>query len=140
MTEYDKPIPQPDPFVGKPYWDGGKEGKLMLPRCTSCSKTHFYPRAMCPHCGRNTIEWYEASGFGILHTFAVQHRGVGAWRDHVPYVTAFIDLMEGDRVFTVLRGVDPNKPEEIKIGSKCRIEWDQASEEVYMPYWRVVEE
>src|SRR5690606_6271789 len=47
MAEYDKPIPFPDPFVGKPYWDGGKEGKLMLPRCTSCSKTHFYPRSMC---------------------------------------------------------------------------------------------
>ncbi|HJM89041.1 MAG TPA: zinc ribbon domain-containing protein, partial [Dehalococcoidia bacterium] len=48
LTDYNKPIPNPDPFVSKPYWDGGKEGKLMLPRCTTCNKVHFYPRTICP--------------------------------------------------------------------------------------------
>lgn len=138
MAEYDRPLPAPDPFIGKPFWDGGKEGKLMLPRCTSCTKTHFYPRAMCPHCGADTIEWYEASGDGFIHTFAVQHRGSGAWAKYTPYVTAFIDMQEGDRMLTVLRGVDPADPGSIKIGAKCHIEWDEVEPGAFLPFWRVV--
>jgi uncharacterized OB-fold protein len=58
----------------------------------------------------------------------------------VPFVTAYIDLHEGDRMFTVLRGVDPTKPETIRIGAKVRVEFEQASDEVSIPFWRVVEE
>lgn len=140
MPDYNKPIPIPDPFVNKPYWDGAKEGKLKLPRCTACSRVHFYPRIVCPNCGSRSIEWIEATGEGYLHTFAVQHRASGGWAEEAPFVTAYIDLREGDRVFTVLRGVDPAQPEEImkKIGALCRIEWDKASDDVSVPYWRVV--
>ena len=139
MPDYNKPIPVPEPYSAGPYWEGAKEGKLMLPRCTTCNKVHFYPRTMCPHCGADTLEWIEGSGEGFIHTYAVQHRAFGGWASEVPFVTAYIDLKEGDRVFTVLRGVDANAPETIKIGSKVKVEWDQASDDVYVPYWRVVE-
>ena len=139
LADYNKPIPNPDPFVSKPYWDGGKEGKLMLPRCTTCNRVHFYPRTICPYCHSTDLEWFEASGEGYLHTYAVQTRGPGGWGEEAPFVTAYIDLKEGDRVFTVLRGVDPEKPEDIQIGVKCTIEWDEASDEVSVPYWRVAE-
>lgn len=140
LPEYNKPIPTYDPLVSKPYWDGAKAGKFMLPRCTACNKTHFYPRIICPTCGERSIEWVEASGEGYLHTFAVQHRAMGGWAEEAPFVTAYIDLKEGDRVFTVLRGVDATKPEEImtKIGGLCRVEWDEANDEISMPYWRMV--
>lgn len=139
LADYNKPIPVADQFVSKPFWDGAKAGKLMLPRCKSCDKVHFYPRTICPFCHSTDIEWFEASGEGSLYTFAVQNRGSGGWGDDGPFVTAYIDLKEGDRIFTVLRGVDPDKPEEITIGAKCQIEWDEASDEVSVPFWRVVE-
>lgn len=140
MADYNKPIPPPDPYVAKPFWDGAKEGKLMLPRCTACNRVHFYPRTICPYCHESSIEWFEASGEGYLHTFAVQQRAFGGWAEEVPFVTAYIDLKEGDRIFTQLRGVDASKPEEIKIGALCRIEWDEASEDVHIPFWRIVDE
>ncbi len=56
----------------------------------------------------------------------------------VAFVTAYIDLNEGDRMATVLRGVDPMKPEQIKIGAKVRVEFEPASEDVHIPFWRVV--
>ena len=49
------------------------------------------------------IEWIEASGEGTIYTYAVQHRAFGGWGEEVPYVTAYIDLKEGDRMMTVLR-------------------------------------
>lgn len=75
-----------------------------------------------------------------MHTFAVQHRAFGGWAEEAPFVTAYIDLNEGDRMLTVLRGVDPNKPESIRIGSRVRVEFEQANEKMAIPFWRVVEE
>ncbi len=40
---------------------------------------------------------------------------------------------------TVLRGVDPEKPELIEIGAKVRVEFEPASEDVHIPFWRLVE-
>lgn len=136
---YSKPIPEPDP-VHRVYWEGAREGRLMLPRCTTCNRVHWYPRLLCPFCHSREIEWVEAQGEGRIHTFAVQHRAFGGWADEVPFVTAYIDLHEGDRMFTVLRGVDPMRPETIRIGARVRVEFERATDEVSIPFWRVVEE
>ncbi len=87
----------------------------------------------------DNIEWIEGSGEGTIHTYAVQHLAFGPWAEEAPYVTAYIDLKEGDRMLTVLRGVDPHKPEEIKIGSSVVVEFEEANEEMSLPFWRVVE-
>lgn len=135
--DYNKPIPRQGKH-NKPFWEGAKQGKLVIPRCTECNRVHWYPRLICPFCHSTALEWIEASGEGKLHTFAVQHRAFGGWAEEVPYVTAFIDLKEGDRMQTVLRGVDPNKPEEIKIGCDVKVEFEQANEDTFIPFWRVV--
>lgn len=136
MAEYTKPIPEPDP-VTQPFWDGAKAGKLMLPRCTDCNRVHWYPRVICPHCHSMNIEWFQASGEGRIHTFAVQQRAFGGWKDETPFVTAYIDLNEGDRMATVLRGVDPEKPESIEIGAKVCVEFEPATDDVHIPFWRL---
>ncbi|MBF68282.1 MAG: hypothetical protein CMQ29_11380 [Gammaproteobacteria bacterium] len=135
---YNKPIPTPTTLT-KPFWDGASAGVLMLQRCADCGKVHFYPRHLCPYCHSSALEWFQASGEGHIHTYAVQHRGFGGYAQEVPYVTAFIDLNEGDRMLTVLRGVDASKPESIKIGAKVRIEFEEASDDIHIPFFRVVE-
>jgi uncharacterized OB-fold protein len=136
---YNKPIPTPSPLT-QPFYDGAKEGKLLLPRCQDCNRVHWYPRHICPFCHSMNIDWIEGSGEGRVHTFAVQHRAFGGWAEEVPFVTAYIDLNEGDRMVTVLRGVDANDPASIRIGAKVKVEFDQASEDIHIPFWRVVEE
>ena len=42
-------------------------------------------------------------------------------------------------MFTALRGVDAENPESIKIGARVKIEFDQADEDTFVPYWRVVD-
>lgn len=137
---YTKPMPDVDDPVSKPFWEGAKEGKFRLPRCTSCNRVHWYPRLICPHCHAMEIEWFEASGEGRIHTFAVQHRAFGGWADETPFVTAYIDLNEGDRMFTVLRGVDANAPTVGWIGAKVKVEFEEANERTFIPFWRVVGE
>ncbi len=135
---YKLPVPTPGTHT-KPFWEGAKQGKLMLPRCTDCNRVHWYPRHICPFCHSSSIEWIEGSGEGTIHTFAVQHLAFGPWAEEAPYVTAYIDLKEGDRMLTVLRGVDPAKPEEIRVGAAVRVEFEPANEDVHLPFWRVVE-
>lgn len=134
----DRPIPKPGHNTG-PFWEGTKQGRLMLPHCKECNRVHWYPRFICPFCQSMNLDWIEGSGEGTVHTFAVQHLTPPAWQEEAPYVTAYIDLKEGDRMLTILRGVDPNKPEDIKIGARAKVEFDAASEDVHVPYWRVVE-
>lgn len=136
---YSTPIPRHGVHT-KPFWEGTKDGKLMLPRCQDCSRVHWYPRHICPSCHSTNLEWIQGSGAGRIHTYAVQHMVFGPWSEQAPFVTAYIDLNEGDRMLTVLRGVDPNKPEEIQIGAKVMVEFEQADEDTFVPYWRVVEE
>jgi len=136
---YDKPIPKPSPLT-RPFWEGAREGRLMLPRCEDCNRVHWYPRHICPFCHSTSIEWIQASGKGRLHTYAVQYRGFGGWAKEVPYVTAYVDLDEGDRMATVLRGVDASDPESIKIGARVEVEFETANDEMHIPFFRVIEE
>ena len=46
--EVERPIPQPITPESKPYWDGMKEGKLMLPKCQDCGKVHFLSARVLP--------------------------------------------------------------------------------------------
>ena len=134
-----KPVPTPSPLT-RIFWEGTREGKLMLPKCSDCDRVHWYPRYICPFCHSMNIEWIEGSGEGTIYTFAVQYRAFGGWAEEVPFVTAFIDLKEGDRMVTVLRGVDPQKPETIKIGGRVKVEFEQASDDIFIPFWRLVED
>ncbi|HEY5645261.1 MAG TPA: OB-fold domain-containing protein, partial [Pseudomonadales bacterium] len=93
-----------------------------------------------PFCHATELDWIEASGRGRIHTYAVQHRAFGGWAEEVPYVTAFIDLDEGDRMLTVLRGVDPENPEAIRIGARVQVEFEAADADTHIPFFRVLEE
>ena len=136
---YNKSIPNQGNHT-KPFWEGAKNGQLMLPRCVDCNRVHWYPRHICPNCHSTNLEWIEGSGEGSIHTYAVQHMAFGPWAEEVPFVTAYIDLKEGDRMLTVLRGVDATKPEDIQVGAAVKVEFEQANDDTFIPYWRVVEE
>ena len=39
----ERPLPTPITPEAKPYWDGAREGKLMIPKCHACGKAFLYP-------------------------------------------------------------------------------------------------
>jgi uncharacterized protein len=82
------------------------DGRLVLPRCTRCGGLIWYPRAFCPECGTNEVEWVEIAGTGKVHSYTVVHKGIGAYVDMCPYVVAYVDLDAGPRILTNILG-DP---------------------------------
>ena len=110
-----KPAPQPvNPEVSRPFWEGAKRHELMLPRCLHCSRYHFYPRELCPHCLSDKIEWVPASGRASLYTYSIIHQPAHpAFTGDVPYVYAIVQLAEG--VLMPSNIVDCSIPDGLRI-------------------------
>ena len=107
------------PFVGtpdtnpesKPFFQGADAGKLMVRRCTSCKKTHYYPRELCPFCF-GACEWHEASGKAKIYTFSVMERA------NPPYAIGYVTLEEGPSVLTNFVDCDFKA---LKIGQDVKV-------------------
>ena len=131
------PIPPPQPQPESDfYWEKCKANELWLRHCKSCDQAYFYPRDICPNCFSRDTDWIQSSGRGILHTFAIVHRGpTPAFRDRVPYVAAIVEVESGARIPTNLVGIDPD-PELIKIGMPVEVTFEEVTEEVSLPQFR----
>ena len=134
MTEYNGPLPKPDRDSAV-YWDAARRHELVLQRCNSCHRFRFYPRSVCPHCLSDEFEWQTASGRGHIYSFTVIHRSPSpAFRDRVPYVLALVELEEGVRMMTNIVGCDP---EAVAIGEAVEVTFDDVTDEVTLPKFRL---
>ena len=113
-----------------PFWDGTAAGKLVLPRCRSCAYVIWYPRELCTQCGSVDIEWFEASGDGVIYSCTVTHKGQGAYRDAGPFVLAYVELAEGPRVMTNIVGCDP---ESVRIGQAVTVVFHDTGQGTAVP-------
>ena len=131
------PIPAPSPQPESDfYWEKCKEGELWLRHCRACDSTYFYPRDICPECFSRDTDWVQSSGKGIVHTFAIVHRGpTPPFRDRSPYVPAIVELEGGARMPTNLVEVEPD-PEVIKVGMAVEVVFDPISDAISLPKFR----
>ncbi|NOJ44600.1 Zn-ribbon domain-containing OB-fold protein [Bradyrhizobium australiense] len=96
----------------KPFWDAAAIGRFVLPQCTQCHRTHWYPRGICPHCLSMDIDWQESPGEGEIYSFSVNRMG------KEPYVLAYVALAEGPIMLTNVIDTDPAA---LSIGTRVRV-------------------
>lgn len=100
-----------------------KQGQLQGSRCTACDAVFVPPRGMCPQCHMADMQWTPMTGTGRLIAFTCIAIGPpwmaarGYDREH-PYCSAVIELDEGPRLAARIEGVDTNRPEDIRIGTR----------------------
>jgi len=89
------------------FWDGLKEHRLLIQRCTECASLRHPPRPMCPRC--NSLSWdtIEASGRGRVFSFVMPRHPQYPWFDE-DYIVALVELDEGVRLVTNLVGTTPD--------------------------------
>ena len=125
-----RPLPTPITPEAKPYWDGLKEHKLMLPKCDDCGKPFFYPRILCPNCHSRNISWIQASGKGKLFSFQIAHRSLNpAFKVELPCVVAMIELEEGPRMMSNLINVEPS-PDVVKCDMPVEVVFEKQNDDV----------
>ena len=92
----------PTPGIGpdnEAFVAAAKEGRFVLRWCDDCGKTHWYPRAVCPHCMSSRTQWKPAGGRGTVYSYSTMQRV------DPPYTLAYVTLDEGPTMLTNL--VDP---------------------------------
>ena len=116
------------PFSDTSYRQFLREEKLMGSRCKGCGARYVPPRPVCPGCFRSDMEWVEMSGRGRLAAFTciaiappfMMAQGYGRNR---PYCSGVVELEEGGKVDARIEGVDPTRPETIKVGMPLKVKF-----------------
>ncbi len=105
------PAPETNPET-KPFWEAAAQGRLLIKKCLTCGRVHFYPRAICPFCGSDRTEWVTASGRGTVYSYSVMRRVP------VPYALAYVTLEEGVSMMTNIVDCDLDA---IRIGQPVTV-------------------
>ncbi len=105
------PPPEANPET-RPFWEAVAQGRLLIGKCASCGKPHYYPRAICPLCGSDATELVQASGRGAIYSYSVMRRVP------VPYALAYVTLDEGVTMMTNIVDCDLDA---VRIGQRVRV-------------------
>ena len=126
-----KPTRAPE---AEPYWQGCREGRLVLPWCRDCGKPHFYPRPFCPHCEGRRLDWRPASGRATLYAHATVHQPLERpFKERVPYTIGIVELEEGVRMLTQVVGVAPDR---VRTDMALQVTFDPLIGEVPVPIFK----
>ncbi|SDO63581.1 hypothetical protein SAMN05216196_107143 [Lutimaribacter pacificus] len=105
------------------YWDGAKEGKLLLNACTACGNRPFFPpRPFCPHCGSREVTVIEASGRGRLYSYIISN--VPAPGYETPFTIAVVMLDEGVKLVSNIVDCPPD-PEALELDMPLEVTFEQ---------------
>jgi uncharacterized OB-fold protein len=121
MTGPTRPMPDVDEPDTAMFWKAAQEHRLLYQVCLTCKAVVFYPRAHCPKCGSDEIEYRPSGGLGTIYSFTVIRQTPDpAFRAAVPFVVAYVDMAEGFRIISHVRA-DPGS---VRIGGQVTLAWD----------------
>jgi uncharacterized protein len=112
---------------GKAFFDAARQGRFMIPVCTACNRAHWYPRAICPFCASDKVEWREASGKGTIYTFSAMRRV------KEPYVIAHVTLAEGPTMLTNIVDCDTDQ---VRISQKVTVVFQETENGPPVPVFK----
>jgi uncharacterized OB-fold protein len=103
------------------FWTGGRDGRLLIVRCSDCGNYSHPPAPRCSVCFGDNVAPVPVSGRGRVYSFTVNRQ---PWSPEleVPYVVAIVELDEQPelRVFTNIVGCPAD---EVEIGMPVEVEF-----------------
>ncbi|MGW5396231.1 bifunctional MaoC family dehydratase N-terminal/OB-fold nucleic acid binding domain-containing protein [Streptomyces sp. NPDC003952] len=130
-----QPARRPRPVINRDnqgFWDGVREHRLLIQRCTACATLRFPWLPGCNTCGSPDWDTVEASGSGTVFSYVAMHHPPFPAFDP-PYAVALVELAEGVRMVSNITGVPYDK---VRIGLPVRLEFLRADEELELPVFR----
>lgn len=126
------PRPRPTPET-RHFWEGCRESKLLLQRCSKTGRAYFPPRPFSPFTGSREIEVFEAAGTGFLYSYVIHHREVPGFVP--PYAIAVVELTEGPRMMTNIVGC-PQTPEALILDMPVEVVFRRICDEISIPLFQ----
>lgn len=132
---YSKPLPVVTE-ENRPFWEGCRQGKLLLQYCDQCQQHQFYPRLYCMHCGSTSLRWVSASGRGVIYSYTVIHQNKSPeFVQDTPYNVAVVQLAEGPRLMSNIVETDLA---ELRIDLPVTVVFDAVSEAIHLPRFKAL--
>lgn len=133
MNAVTRPLPRPT-VLSRPFWDGCREGRLLVQQCSDCGRCFFLPSEFCPYCLSSDNEWVESTGRGHVVTCTT------VWRPPTPafdppYVVAVVRLEEGHEMVTNVVDAEPDAD---LVGAPVRVHFHRESEDITLPFFELV--
>ncbi|MEC9344268.1 MAG: OB-fold domain-containing protein [Pseudomonadota bacterium] len=109
------------------YWEGARDGRLLIKGCNACGEKHFYPRAQCPYCRSLDTEWIESSGRGVIYSWTVMRRM------DPPLAVAYVTLEEGVTMFTNIVECDLDA---LAVGQEVAVTFEEKADGLTVPVFK----
>jgi uncharacterized protein len=121
----DLPVPEPTETT-QPFWDGLRQGRLVIQYSPSADQWVFYPRVLAPGTLADDLEWREITGAGQVYTYSIGRRPTAPpWAGRVPQIIAVVAVDEGAHIPTELVGVEPD---DVTVGMRVRPVFERAAD------------
>jgi uncharacterized protein len=92
------PVPEND-GLSAPYWQGLRDGRLLVQRCARCATWQFAPEWICHQCHDFRPDWVEVQPVGTVYSWQrVWHPAHPVIRDHGPYLAVLVELPHAGRL------------------------------------------
>lgn len=92
------PAPAVEPLT-RPYWEGTRQGKLVIQRCRSCGKHQWGAEWLCHRCHSFDLDWVEVAPRGRIWSWQRPHHPVHpALKGATPYTIVLVELPHADNV------------------------------------------
>ena len=123
----------------RPFWEGTRNGDLLIMKCKNCGHKMFPPRLYCTSCMSQDTEWVKIEGKGTIYTYSIAYEypptRVAKFLS-TPYIIARVDLEEeGIRMITTIEDCEPD---DVKIGMDVEVKFHDIGEGVILPKFRPV--
>lgn len=85
--------------LSAPYWQGLREGRLLVQRCVKCAVWQFGPEWICHRCHSSDLSWVEVGPRGTIFSWErVWHPVHPALKAHGPYLVVLVELAHAGEV------------------------------------------
>lgn len=119
---------------GRPFWDSCNARAMALQRCADCGRFRYPPRAVCPYCMGERAAWAPVCGTGSVYVALVVHPRRSREAPGEPFSLVIVELDEGVRMWSNVVGCDPD---EVSIGQRVRVRYDETPEGTLPRFERV---
>lgn len=128
------PIPQITDENGA-FWTGGRDGELLINRCTACGYWIHPPTPRCPQCLSDAVAPQAASGRGTVYSYTINRQ---AWVPglEVPFVIAMVELDE-QRGLRLMTNIVDCPADAVEIGMPVEVAFVERGE-AFIPVFHKV--
>ncbi|MFN8719712.1 MAG: Zn-ribbon domain-containing OB-fold protein [Rhodospirillales bacterium] len=117
------------------FWNGLKDGRLLVQACSACSRQRWPIAPVCPHCGTTGFGWAALSGKGTVFSWIRYRRSyLPEFEDVMPYAVVTGELGPDVRMYGRLLSTDMP----VTIGAPLELVVERWPDDVFVPAFRLL--